>query len=142
MFVYSAISCEEILVFPIFRACVSTWRYRDRRAATPTFKRSATRPPSFDFVTPFSVLASPSGARLCNRPAQRVGVHVVDETAPAVDLDHRDPLPVGGLELVVAVDRDLLQLEAEFVAGRGDDAPGRLAEVAARSGEEDDFRYG
>jgi hypothetical protein len=30
--------------FPIFRACVSTWRYRDRRAATPTFKRSATLP--------------------------------------------------------------------------------------------------
>jgi len=42
---YSAISCDEILVLPIFRACVSTWRYRDRRAATPTFKRSATRPP-------------------------------------------------------------------------------------------------
>ena len=45
MFVYSAISCDEMRVFPIFRACVSTWRYRDRRAATPTFKRSATRPP-------------------------------------------------------------------------------------------------
>jgi hypothetical protein len=44
MFVYSAISCEEMRDFPIFRACVSTWRYRDRRAATPTFKRSATRP--------------------------------------------------------------------------------------------------
>jgi hypothetical protein len=69
-------------------------------------------------------------------------VHVVDETAPAVDLDHRDPLAVGGLELVVAVDRDLPQLEAELVARRRDDAPGRLAEVAARRGEEDDLRYG
>jgi hypothetical protein len=69
-------------------------------------------------------------------------VHVVDETAPTVDLDDRDPLAVRGLELGVAVDRDLPQLEAELVARRRDDAPGRLAEVAARSGEEDDLGYG
>jgi hypothetical protein len=79
---------------------------------------------------------------LCNRPAQRVGVHVVDETAPAVDLDDRDPLAVRGLELGVAVDRDFPQLEAELVARGRDDAPSCLAEVAARSGEEDDLGYG
>ena len=142
MFVYSAISCDEIRVFPIFRACVSTWRYRDRRAATPTFKRSATRPPSFDFVTAFSVVPADLAARLCNRPAQRVGVHVVDEAPPPVDLHDRDPLAVRRLELGVAVDRDLPQLEAELVVRSGDDAPGSRAEVAARRGEEDDLGYG
>src|SRR3954469_5421865 len=141
MFVYSAISCDEILVFPIFRACVSTRRYRDRRAATPTFKRSATRPPSLDFVTAFSVVPAALAVRLCNRPAQRVGMHVVDETAPPVDLYHRDPLAVRGLQLGVAVDRDLPQLEAELVARSGHDAPGRRAEMAAGRGEEDDLRH-
>jgi hypothetical protein len=79
---------------------------------------------------------------LCKRPAQRVGVHVVDEAPAAVDLHHRDPLAVRRLELGIAVDRDLAQLEAELVVGRGDDAPSRCAEVAARCGEESDFRYG
>jgi hypothetical protein len=69
-------------------------------------------------------------------------MHVVDEAPPPVDLHHRDPFAVRGLELGVAVDRDLLQLEAELVARSGDDAPGRRAEMAARSGEEDDFGYG
>src|SRR6201986_1488013 len=120
MFVYSAISCEEIRVFPIFRACVSTWRYRDRRAATPTFRRSATRPPWLDFVTAFSVVASRLAARLCNRPAERLGMDVVHEAAPPVDLDDRDRLAVGRLQLGIAVDRDLLQLEAQLVVRRGD----------------------
>jgi hypothetical protein len=69
-------------------------------------------------------------------------MHVVDETAPPVDLDHRDPFSVRGLQLGVAVDRYLLQLEAELVARSGDDAPGRRAEMAAGRGEEDDFGYG
>jgi hypothetical protein len=67
---------------------------------------------------------------------------VVDETPSAVDLDDGDPLPVRGLELRVAVDRHLPQLEAELVARRGDDPAGRLAEVTARRGEEDDVGYG
>jgi hypothetical protein len=79
---------------------------------------------------------------LCNRFPERVGVHVIDETAPAVDLDDRDPLAVPGLELGIAVDRHLPQLEAELVARSRDDAPRRLAEVAARRGEEDDLSYG
>jgi hypothetical protein len=79
---------------------------------------------------------------LCKRPAQRIRVHVVDESPPAVDLDDRDPLAVLRLEPRVAVDRDLAQLEAELVAGGGDDPAGRRAEMAARRGEEDDFGYG
>jgi hypothetical protein len=79
---------------------------------------------------------------LCNRATQGVRVDVVDEPPPSVDLDHRDPLPVRGLEPRVTVDRDLLQLEAELVARRRDDAARRRAEVAARGGVEDDFRYG
>jgi hypothetical protein len=95
-----------------------------------------------DFVTAFSVVSGGFRVRLCNRPAQRVGVHVVDETALAVDLHHRDPLPVRRLELGVAVDRDLPQLEAELLPRRADDAAGGLAEMAARRGVEDDVGYG
>jgi hypothetical protein len=69
-------------------------------------------------------------------------VDVVDEAPPAVDLDDGDPLAVRRLELRVAVDRDLAQLEAELVARRGDDAPGRRAEVAARRGVQRDLGYG
>jgi len=79
---------------------------------------------------------------LCNRPAKGVGVHVIDEATPAVDLHDRDPLAVLRLELGVAVDRNLPQLEAEFVVRSRDDALGRGAEVAARRGEENDLRYG
>ena len=79
---------------------------------------------------------------MCNRATQRVRMDVVDETPPAVDLHHGDPLAVGGLELGIAVDRHLAQLEAELVARSRDDAPGRLAEMAARRGEEDDLGYG
>ena len=69
-------------------------------------------------------------------------MHVVGETPPPVDLDDRDPLAVLRLETGIPVDRDLLQLEAELVPCSGDDAPGRLAEMAARRGIEDDFGYG
>ena len=79
---------------------------------------------------------------MCKRPPQRVGVHVVDEASPAVDLHHWDPFAVRRLELGIAVDRHLPQLEAELVVCRGDDAPSRRAEVAARRREEDDLGYG
>jgi hypothetical protein len=95
-----------------------------------------------DFVTAFSVVAAALAACLCNRTAERIGVHVVDETPPAVDLHHRDPLPVLGLEARVAVDPDLAQLEAELVPRRTDDTACRLAQVAARRGVEDDVGYG
>jgi len=69
---------------------------------------------------------------LCNRKAERVRVHVVRETPPSVDLHDRDPLAIPSLEVGIPVDRDLPQLEAELVSRSGDDAPGRLAEMAAR----------
>jgi hypothetical protein len=95
-----------------------------------------------DFVTAFSVVAAALAACLCNRPAERIGVDEVDEAPPAVDLDHRDPLPVLGLEGRVAVDPDLTQIEAELVPRCADDAAGGLAEMTARRGVEDDFGYG
>ncbi|HET9115652.1 MAG TPA: hypothetical protein VFN33_06120 [Gaiellaceae bacterium] len=67
---------------------------------------------------------------------------MVDETPPAVDLDDRDPLPVRRLELGIAVDRDLAQVESELVPSRSDDTPGRLAEMATRRRVEDDVGYG
>ena len=69
-------------------------------------------------------------------------MHVVDETTLPVDLHHRDPLAVLRLELGVAVDRNLPQLEAELVVRSRNDALGCGAEVAARRGEENDLRYG
>jgi hypothetical protein len=95
-----------------------------------------------DFVTAFSVVAAALAACLCNRPAQRIGVDEVDEAPLPAYLDHRDPLPVFGLERRVAVDPDLAQLEAELVPRRADDAAGGLAEMTARRGVEDDFGYG
>jgi hypothetical protein len=60
-----------------------------------------------NFVTAFSVVPADLAACLCNRPAQRVRVHVVDEPPPPVDLHDRDPRAVLGLELGIAVDRHL-----------------------------------
>ena len=69
-------------------------------------------------------------------------MHVIGKAPPPADLDNGNPLAVRRLELGIAVDRHLPQLEAELVVCRGDDAPGRRAEVAARCGEEDDLGYG
>jgi hypothetical protein len=63
-------------------------------------------------------------------PPERRLVHVVGEDPLAVDLDDGDQLAVGRLELWVAVDRDLLQLEPELVAERPDLRERTLAEVA------------
>ena len=79
---------------------------------------------------------------MCNRPAEGVGLDVVREAAPAVDLDHRQPLAVLGLEGRVAGDVDFPQLEAELVAKAVDHAAGPLTQVAARGVVQGDFRYG
>jgi hypothetical protein len=79
---------------------------------------------------------------MCNRASQRIGMDVVHEAAPAVDLHDRDPLAIRSFELGIAVDRDLPQVESELVVRRAHHAPRRLAEVAARRGVEDDFGYG
>jgi hypothetical protein len=51
---------------------------------------------------------------LCNRSAEGIDLKVVGEAAPAVDLDHREPLAVFGLESVVAGDVDLTEIEPEL----------------------------
>jgi hypothetical protein len=79
---------------------------------------------------------------LCNRTAKRIGVHVIDETAPSVDLHDRDPLPVGRLELGIAVDGDLPQCEAELLVRGADDAARSRAEMAAGGRVENDLGYG
>jgi hypothetical protein len=79
---------------------------------------------------------------LCNRAAECFRVHVVREAPPSVDLDDRDPLAVLGLETGIAVDRDLLQLEAELFLRGADDAPSRRAQMAAGGRVEDDLGYG
>jgi hypothetical protein len=61
---------------------------------------------------------------------KRVGVHVVAERLVAVDLDDRDPLAVLALELRVARDVDLLELEVELGLDVGENAAGSVAEVA------------
>jgi hypothetical protein len=79
---------------------------------------------------------------LCNRPPERIRLHVVREAAPAVDLDHGQPFPVFGLEDGVAGDVDLAQVEAELLAELGDHATGLLAEMAALGVVDDDVGYG
>jgi hypothetical protein len=81
-------------------------------------------------------------ACLCNRPPERVRLHVVREAPPAVDLDHGQPVPVFGLEGGIAGDVDLAQVEAELLVELRDDATGLLAEMAPRGVVDDDFGYG
>jgi hypothetical protein len=76
-------------------------------------------------------------------PAEGGRVDVVHERALAADLDDREPLPIAGLELRIARDVHLRQLERELVAQPGDDCARPLAEVASLGVVEDDLRrYG
>jgi hypothetical protein len=73
----------------------------------------------------------PSRGLCLESSAQAVGVHEVREGLLPVDLDDRDPLPVGTLELGIAGDVDLDELEPD-VGADGLDHPRRaLAEMAA-----------
>jgi hypothetical protein len=68
---------------------------------------------------------------------------VVDERSLAVDLHDREPLAISRLQLGIAADVDLLELEAELVTERSDGLPRSFAEVAALRVVEDDARdYG
>ena len=51
---------------------------------------------------------------MCNRAAEGVGLDAIGETAPPVDLHHREPLAVLGLEGGIAADVDLVEVEAEL----------------------------
>src|SRR3954447_5088510 len=124
--------------FPIFLAWVRTWRYRLRRAATPTVNRSATVAPCVAVcntvpIVPgrFVTCAGPSGDRtLCVQfPDERGLVEVVDEGPRAVDLDHRQPLTVLLLELGHAADVHLLELELVLPPRLRERLPCALAEM-------------
>jgi hypothetical protein len=77
---------------------------------------------------------------LCGQFAPQSGrIDVVDEGALAVDLDDRQPFPILRLELQIAVDLDLAQVERNFPLNLGDNRASSLAEVAAASVVEDDL---
>ena len=71
----------------------------------------------------------------------------VGERLRPVDLDDGDPRAVAGLELGIAVDRDLLEVERHLVVHGPDDRARGVAEVASRGTVEADAvahgrRYG
>jgi hypothetical protein len=69
-------------------------------------------------------------------------MHVVGERALAVDLDDRQPLSVASLQLGVAGDVDLLQLEGVLGTHRIQDPPRRRAQMATGRVVEGDALYG
>lgn len=79
---------------------------------------------------------------MCDLSPERFGLDEVRERALAVDLHDRKPFPVAALELGVAADVDLLQLEPELVSSGLDHAPCCRAQVAPVGVVEDDAGYG
>jgi hypothetical protein len=79
---------------------------------------------------------------LCELALQRLGLHEVREGALTVDLDDGQEFPVALLEVGVAGDVDLDELERLLGTHGLEDAPCRHAEVAVGSVEEDDPRDG
>jgi hypothetical protein len=81
---------------------------------------------------------------LCAQPpAQSVGVHVVRERLPAVDLDHRQPFAIAGLQRRVAADVDLEKVELDLLLHPEQDIARTLAQVAVlRVIQNDAVRYG
>ena len=71
---------------------------------------------------------------------ERVGRNVVDEGLGAVDLDDGKKFAVALLELRVAGDVDLAQLELELPAQLRQNRASALAQVAAGRVVEDDVR--
>src|SRR5438132_8009462 len=148
-------SWEEIRSLPIFFDWVRTWRYRLSRAATPTPSRSlatSVRSEVCNTARAFCQFRSVRrlgmsqtrrfGRRLCSRELapERLRLHVVGADALAVDLDDGDQLAITRLQLGVALDRDLDQLEPELVAKLGELGFRPLAKVAALRLVEDDLR--
>ena len=79
---------------------------------------------------------------MCEPAPHCIRWHEVDERLLAVDLDDREQLAIPSLELRVAVDQDLLELEAELVPERRDGLARTLAEVAPLRTVEPDAGYG
>src|SRR4051812_22406482 len=123
----------------IFFACVSTWRYRLSRAATPTVNRSVTIAPCVAVCNTAAIVPARSGTcagplrglTLCVQFADERGrVDVVDEGPPSVDLDYRQPLAVALLELGHARDVHLFELEVVLGAHLRERRLRALAEMA------------
>jgi hypothetical protein len=74
--------------------------------------------------------------------AERLPIDVVDEGALAVDLHDRQPLAVSRLQLGVAADVDLVEVEGHLAADLFEDPTGALAEVAALRVVQRDSLYG
>ena len=75
--------------------------------------------------------------------AKRIWRQVVDEGPLPLDLDNRQPFAVARLELGVAGDVDLLELEVKLGAQDGKLVPGAVAEMAPRGAvEPHPWRYG
>ena len=66
---------------------------------------------------------------MCELAPQRIGRNEVDERPLAVDLDDRNQLSIARLQLGIPVDRHLLELELELVAGSQDGLASALAEM-------------
>ena len=86
----------------------------------------------------------PGGSRACGREplhadpaAQCSRVHEIREHLLAVDLYHRDPLPIASLQVGIAADVDELDVVAADLPHHLERA---LAEVAAGSVVESDLR--
>ena len=72
--------------------------------------------------------------------AKGIRIHVVDESALAVDLDHGEPLPVARLQLGIAVDLDLSELEIDVLAELFENGTRASAEMASLCVIQDDLR--
>src|SRR6187200_2646426 len=110
---------------PIFLACVSTCRYRDSLAATPSESRSAT-PSSgaplhweITFTSPPIIVRSLYVVvQILQARSQNPFVHEVLEQLLAVERHHRDPLQEPGVQGVVALDVDLAERRADPLQDR------------------------
>ena len=79
---------------------------------------------------------------MCEPAPHCIRWHEVDKGPLAVDLDDREQLAVPSLELGVAVDQDLLELEAEVVPERRNGLTRTLTEVTPLRAVEPDEGYG
>jgi len=75
---------------------------------------------------------------LCEPAPHCIRWHEVDERLLAVDLDDREQLAIPSLELGVAVDQDLLELEAELVPQRQNGLARTLAKMTPLGAVEND----
>jgi len=72
--------------------------------------------------------------------AKRSWIHVVDESALAVDLNDREPFAIASLELDVAADVDLVELEVDLLPDLLQEPARPLAEMTSLCVVEDDLR--